>query len=139
MVAHMTDQEIFNSFRLYFPDLADNTQKWEVCDEMMIICYLNDGRTLTYDNLVHGIRWEDNRDYDPTEENWRNEFADNLNRQMLRRGITQRELAVMTGISQSAISHYANASKIPGAYNVLLIADALSCTVDDLMRVKRYI
>lgn len=50
------------------------------------------------------------------------------------RGITQRELAKISGVSESSISKYANGVKIPKITSVVKLADALGF---DLVLVRR--
>ena len=49
------------------------------------------------------------------------------------KNITQKQLSEMTGITQSAISHYMNGDRVPRGTNLLKIARALGTTADDLL------
>lgn len=49
------------------------------------------------------------------------------------KGITQRKLAELTGMTESAISHYIKGDRIPRGMNLIKIAQALSTTADDLL------
>lgn len=48
--------------------------------------------------------------------------------------ITQKKLSELTGITESAISHYINGTRIPRGMNLIKIANALKTTTDDLLR-----
>ena len=49
------------------------------------------------------------------------------------KGISQGQLAVMTGVSQSAISDIENNKRNPSLWTVQMIADVLGVPVDDLV------
>lgn len=49
------------------------------------------------------------------------------------KGISQKELSEMTGITESAISHYVKGDRVPRGANLVKIAKALGTTADDLL------
>ncbi len=49
------------------------------------------------------------------------------------RGISQKQLSEMTGITESAISHYIKGDRVPRGANLVKIAKALGTTADDLL------
>lgn len=55
------------------------------------------------------------------------------------RGISQKELSKLTGITESAISHYVNGTRVPRGFNLLKIAEILGTTADDLLSGDREI
>ena len=59
-------------------------------------------------------------------------FADNMKKQMAVHGITQSELAKMTGIGRSSISQYLSGKNEPTDERKEIIAEAIGCRVDDL-------
>ena len=50
-----------------------------------------------------------------------------------KKGISQKRLAEITGITESAISHYVKGDRVPRGVNLVKIADALGTTTDDLL------
>ena len=48
-------------------------------------------------------------------------------------GMTQKELAEATGITEAAISRYAGGSRLPKIAQVIRIADALNVSIDQLL------
>lgn len=48
-------------------------------------------------------------------------------------GYSQEQIARMTGIKQQAISEYELGKRVPSVVNLLKIAKALKCHVDELM------
>ena len=67
-----------------------------------------------------------------TEKSWSKEFARRLNYAMNRLSLNQSDLSERTGISQSSLSAYLNCKKIPSAYTLISLANALDTTVDFL-------
>ena len=59
-------------------------------------------------------------------------FADNMKKQMAVHGITQSELAKMTGIGRSSISQYLSGKNEPTDERKSVIAEAIGCQVSDL-------
>ena len=59
-------------------------------------------------------------------------FADNMKKQMAVHGITQSELAKMTGIGRSSISQYLSGKNEPTDERKSVIAEAIGCRVVDL-------
>lgn len=49
------------------------------------------------------------------------------------KGISQKELSELTGITESAISHYVKGTRVPRGANLVKIANALGTTADDLL------
>lgn len=49
------------------------------------------------------------------------------------KNITQKQLSEITGITESAISHYIKGDRIPRGANLVKIAKALGTTTDDLL------
>lgn len=68
-----------------------------------------------------------------TEQEWREQFAENLKERLEEYGYSQRDLADIVGISESAISRYLYGQQVPKATVILNIAYALDCSVDELI------
>jgi transcriptional regulator with XRE-family HTH domain len=52
---------------------------------------------------------------------------------LMQKELTQKELSEMTGITESAISHYVKGDRVPRGANLVKIAKALGTTADDLL------
>lgn len=50
-----------------------------------------------------------------------------------KRGMTQKELSIASGVTESAISHYMRGERVPRGANLLKIARALGTTADYLL------
>lgn len=61
------------------------------------------------------------------------EFKDNLKEILKDRGITQRQLSEMTGITEATISRYANGERVPNIAEALKISESLGVSIDFLV------
>ena len=68
-----------------------------------------------------------------SETEWLDNFGDNLSFLLADYGLTQGELAEMTGLSEPTISSYINKRRMPGAKAILNISYALKISIDDLI------
>lgn len=63
-------------------------------------------------------------------------LGDNIKQLMKANGYTQKELAIRSGCTESAISRYANDKSVPTVEALRALAIALGVTVDELMACK---
>ena len=68
-----------------------------------------------------------------SEQEWLEQFADNLKTIMDECGYNQKQLAAEVGTTEATISRYLNYTQIPKAPVLINIAYALDCSLDDLM------
>ncbi len=68
-----------------------------------------------------------------TESQWLDTFGDNLLNMLYDARLTQKDLAEMSGLSESSISAYIRKQKAPGFKAIINIAYALDCDVSELM------
>ena len=68
-----------------------------------------------------------------TELEWMDIFGDNLRDILKEYGMTQRQLAEETGLTEATISSYINKRKIPSMRAIVNIANALDISTDDLI------
>lgn len=96
---------------------------------------LEDGRKVVYDDIDDVVtvyhKHDEEIDILPVNE-WKKEFARKLKRAIRLSGMTQREFAEKTGISQGTMSNYIRGSVMPTAYNISLISKALKLAPDYL-------
>ena len=64
---------------------------------------------------------------------WMKMFGENLKDIMKEVGITQRELADETGLTEACISYYVNGQRMPSVKAIINIGYALNCSEDDLI------
>lgn len=68
-----------------------------------------------------------------TEIEWMQIFGDNLVSILEEWGMTQRELADRSGLSESTISRYIHKEVAPSIFAVINIADTLGISIDELI------
>ena len=68
-----------------------------------------------------------------TQTEWKHIFANNLIDILADRGMSQRQLAIDSGISTATISEYINEIRMPGLSSVINMAYALDMEVTDLI------
>lgn len=68
-----------------------------------------------------------------SEIDWMQIFGENLQEIMDEKHISQRELARQTGLSNTAISNYVNAQKMPGLKAILNLSYVLRVDLHDLI------
>lgn len=65
------------------------------------------------------------------------DFSNKLSEILHIKGISKRELARRTGITEQSICRYTNGSRIPKATEIVLIAKELNVNTDELLGVKK--
>ena len=125
-------ESIINNLELYFPTVAKCMTAYRQIDDFEIMAYTDDGDRYVYDDLNRTIRMLPRYEDTMTESVWRREFGIRLKHRMIRRGLTQQELANEVGISQVMLSNYMTGRSMPSFYIVDKLARALDCSVDDL-------
>lgn len=114
----------------FFPD-EKIVRVEEICADRIRID-LDDGKQYDYDSRlkilmpVYTGHGESNNDAIIKE------FVLNIFVEMRTRGVSQEDLADMTGISQATISRYTNGDSVPDLIALRKIARALGCSVSDL-------
>ena len=68
-----------------------------------------------------------------SEMEWLRIFGNNLQYLLEQAGMSQRMLAVKTGLEQGSISRYVRAEQMPGIKAIINIANVLGLTVDELI------
>lgn len=135
---------IFKQFETRYPGLAKDVTDWYPSGRTEITMLYVDKTKFTYNSYSDAIRViyygdETDRfgvaDGEPVgEEAWRAAFSRRLRIKMREARMTQTDLSKKSGVALSTVSRYLNNCDIvPSAYNVLRLADALSCSPSDLM------
>lgn len=60
-------------------------------------------------------------------------FGIRLKRQMLKHGLRTSDMSEMTGMTPQCVSRYIAGGRMPSLYNVALLAQAVGCTIDELV------
>lgn len=124
-------QYFIDNFTMHFPLVARNAVDWEECSTFGLIITMNDGSHVFYNDIDNSIRnLPDDREH-MSEIEFRRVFSDRLYNLLIRKHMTQNDLAELTGIPQPAISSYINGRRTPSFFTIDKIAKALGCSVDE--------
>lgn len=104
---------------------------WEPFTRDQIRVHLDDGRTEIYNGQYCSIRTVFKNDH--SEECISREFSINLRERMREKGLTQKSLSELAGISQPMISNYLTKERVPSLPAAIRIADVLGCSLYDLI------
>lgn len=66
-----------------------------------------------------------------------NAIGKNLERMMMQRRLTERQLAKMVDVYPSSISQWLNGMREPQAYSIVKLCKALDCSADELLGIQR--
>jgi transcriptional regulator with XRE-family HTH domain len=69
-----------------------------------------------------------------TTNEWSKKFFDAVRQRMCNIGISQRELARLSGIPENTLGRYLNGKRIPQVDKIVNIANALNCTTSELIQ-----
>ena len=122
---------MLKNLQLYFPTIANHAVSYQETNDFELTIQCDDGETVIYDDLDKTVRVLPPNGGVDDETLWRQEFGRRLRKRMVRKGLTQQELADEVGISQVMLSNYITGRSMPGFYIVDKIARALDCSVDD--------
>lgn len=123
--------DMYESFKLYFPRLAEKAVSYHPNGHYELILKMDDGINISYNYLEKGFRVLPNDPNNMTKTEFSNEFGFRLRKKLERVGITQSELCDIVGISQPQLSEYINGKKVPSFYIIDKIAKALNCSVEE--------
>lgn len=130
-------QSIFREFLCMCPYIRNDVSRWYKFEDYEIIIELTDGSAYRYDSLNKTFKWApSSKEFTKTpsnEDEWRYRFSRRLYNKIISQGYNQDDIAYKTGISPGAISRYINGDIVPSVYKLQKIADALDCTVGDLI------
>ncbi len=127
--------DIYNRCMRHYGFLMPQVVGWRPSGKQSIIINLSDGTSIEYHNqlnAIKNIRADDNND-DITEDEVRNIFSYRLVSKMADAGMSQLDLAKVSGISQISISNYIHKKTTPSIWAAVRLADALGCDARDLL------
>lgn len=126
---------VYDEFVRMNPEIGEQIVDWYPSGQMEITVKIKSGKKYSYDwmqKLTTSL-YDPDEEYDETEAEWRNRFARNLDHKLYNVGMSQDLLAFETGISPVTISKYIRARATPSTYNLRKIAQALKCSVSELI------
>lgn len=117
------------------PEFGARIVDWFPSGQYELTVKTNDEKLYKYDWFSGSImplrEYED--DEKLTEEEWRIKFSHKLNRKMRNVAVNRDLLSYRTGISTVTLSKYMNGKATPSTYNIQKIAQALRCSVTELI------
>lgn len=124
---------ILENFKVYCPGTYKRMKSYTYDGRYSITTELDDGSRYIYNDLEHGTRKLPNNKDNMSEEEYRQEFGYRLRSIMNDKAMTQSMLSERTGIPQPQLSTYVNGKCTASSYTVRKIAQALNCSVDELL------
>lgn len=129
--------EIFEEFKDYHPYLVNDVDNWRPRGDRGIRLFMKNGMQYDFDRVTKGVRRV--KDYsmlnikDISEERCRASIAYHLSEMMGLKGYTQQTLAECTGLGKGSIYNYLNGKSTPSATALRKMAQALDCSISDLL------
>lgn len=132
-------EEIFEAFRRKCQSWAEQAVEYRPKHEHSIRVTLDNGDNVDYNIRTDSFKYNSANDKekigpkDISDSECRNTFAYNLVDRMRTKGFGQASLAEKTGLSTATINKYINKLATPTITNLIRIAKALDCDVEDLI------
>ena len=126
---------IWNRFCDTYPGLLKKVDEWYPSMNRRILVKLNDGRRLLYDYNTDSyvILSTDKRYEDFEKDILKHEFGRVLDEKLFERDMSNAELGRRVGVTETAVGRYLKGKAIPTAYTLVKIANALGCSVAELI------
>jgi DNA-binding Xre family transcriptional regulator len=130
-------EPVLREFEIWHPAIAEKMIDWYPSGRNEITIKTADGSMWIFNFIGAALRRvdisENDVDRGSSESEWRERFADKLERKMKSSGISRWKLSEMTGISEVSLSKYVNCKATPSGYNIERLASALECSVSELI------
>ncbi len=123
---------LYDNLWAHYNYLVKEMEDYEELDNGELLIHLKNGDKALYNPFEDWCRRLPKDSRSMTENECTAEFAARLRNVMRRKGYSQQQLSVRTGISQPAISNYVTGRRMPSFYMIDKIAKALNCSVDEL-------
>lgn len=122
------DDEL-RALSFYDESKADRVVAFKILDPLNTLVKLDGGEQYIFNEEKYSLRRLPDPDH-MTDEEYLRELGNTLERIMYHEGVSQVELADMTGIAQATISRYISGRSNPSYRNLDKIAKALGCSMD---------
>lgn len=128
---------IFEQFKDYHPYLVDDYADWRPRGDRGVRVIMKNGTMYDFDIITKGVRRVEDHSMQTveeiTEERCRASIAYHLTELMGLKGYTQQTLSEYTGLGKGSIYNYVNGKATPSATALRKMAQALDCSVADLL------
>lgn len=127
------EQILIDKMFAYYPFIEKHQVHIDIdkYDRFKVIVQLDDGMYIEYNGRNNVCRKLPSKRLEMTKKETMSEFGIRLYDILWRKGLTQSDLAEMTGIAQPALSKYITGKAMPSFHTVDKIAKALNCSVDE--------
>lgn len=129
--------EIFNQFTTYHPYLVNDVHDWRPRSDRGIRVTMEDGTMYDFDTITKCVRRVEDHGMheigEITEDRCRASIAYHLTELMGLKGYTQQTLSEHTGLGKGSIYNYINGKATPSATALRKMAQALDCSIADLL------
>ena len=130
----LTWDTIFEKFKKEHPGLRDMIINWAPSGGLEIPVYLSDNTKVYYDYITERcVRMKHVEDEDMTEQDYREVVAYRIKTYMIRKGITQSDLAERMGVVRSTVRKWIDAKSTPSAYNVRKMSIIFKCSPNEIV------
>ena len=130
-------ENIFEQFKEYHPYLIDDVVDYRPRSDRGIRLTMENGTTYDFDTITKCVRRVEDHSMhtaeDITEDRCRASIAYHLTELMGLKGYTQQTLSEYTGLGKGSIYNYVNGKATPSATALRKMAQALDCSVADLL------
>lgn len=128
-------QEMFEDMKEYFPDIAEDVERYYAMSERQLCVTSTDGTKIVYNiysktlrifSPDHGV----SVDVRENEEEWQRLFFKNLKKKIDESGYSYSIFSERVGIHRNTLSHYVNGTRMPTAVNLAKIARFLGYPIE---------
>lgn len=134
MIDQNVDPYDLKNLELYHPEVRDASHIYQ--DGYDIVVLYSDGRAFALDDVNNSYR-KICDDFKMTEEETNAEFGYRLRRRMYINGLTCKQFAEQTGISETTISGYRRGKSTPRFHILNILARGLNCSIDEFRFIPR--
>ena len=126
---------VWNRFCDTYPGLLKKVDEWYPSMNRRILVKLNDGRRLLYDYKTNSydILSTDKRYEDFEKDILKHEFGRVLDEKLFECDMSNAELGRRVGVTATAVGDYLKGKAVPTVYTLVKIANALGCSVAELI------
>lgn len=126
---------VWNRFCDTYPGLLKKVDEWYPSMNRRILVKLNDGRRLLYDYKTNSydILSTDKRYEDFEKDILKHEFGRALDEKLFECDMSNAELGRRVGVTATAVGDYLKGKAVPTVYTLVKIANALGCSVAELI------
>ena len=125
------EYDMISNYKRFYESTTNLELEYKIINPVELLVTMKDGKQYIYNNYRNSIRLLPEDSMHLTNEQITFEFCFRLESMLEQRGLTQKELSMMTGISEHTISKYMSFAGTPNFINLDKICKALDCSADE--------